>query len=122
MKLHSQAMACFLLAAAFATPAFAAPDTVPSSDKQTRRAEKKAKRAAKKAKRALEQAAKAKAKKVREFTKTYQVPAEELAKNVSKLQSALPWHDNLEEAKRAATQSNKPILWIQALGDLSGLL
>lgn len=34
--------------------------------------------------------------------------------------AALPWHADLEDAIAAAAASGKPILWLQALGDLEG--
>ncbi len=39
---------------------------------------------------------------------------------VSKLKSELTWHKRLDDAVRAAQKSGKPILWIHALGDLTG--
>ena len=122
MKLRSQALACFLLSATLAVPALAAPDSPANSDRETRRAQKLAKKAERTKMRAIKKAERARSKKAKEFTKKLQVPAEELAKRVAKVQDSLAWHSDLDEAREAAIQSNKPILWVQALGDLSGLL
>ena len=45
----------------------------------------------------------------------------ELEKRVAKVET-LNWQRDLAKAKRLSTRSGKPILWVQALGDLSGLL
>jgi hypothetical protein len=50
------------------------------------------------------------------------VDGETLNANVERVRSELVWHDDLAEARQAAVEANKPILYIQALGDLSGLL
>ena len=43
----------------------------------------------------------------------------ELVKEIAKV-LALPWHTDLSVAKAASRSTGKPILWIQALGDLNG--
>jgi hypothetical protein len=123
VKLCSQVLACFLLSATLAVPALAAPDSPANPDRDARRAQKLAKKAERAKTRAKKKAARARSKSAKEATTSkHQVSAEELGKRVAKLQDALAWHSDLEEARQAAVLSNKPILWIQALGDLSGLL
>ena len=39
---------------------------------------------------------------------------------VRKLTKELVWHKKLDDALRAAEQSGKPVLWIHALGKLTG--
>lgn len=50
------------------------------------------------------------------------LPGEQLQRNVTKLTGELRWHETLAAAQAVARKQNKPILWIQALGDLSGVL
>ena len=50
------------------------------------------------------------------------VEGEQLAQNTTKLTSELRWHDDLAAAREEARQSGKPVLWIQALGELDGFL
>ncbi len=47
------------------------------------------------------------------------VPGRRVQKAVRKL-NRLHWHKKLKNAARDAAVENKPILWIQALGDLKG--
>lgn len=51
-----------------------------------------------------------------------QIEGDDLTGNIERVTSELTWHDDLDEARQAAIEANKPILYIQALGDLSGLL
>ncbi len=44
----------------------------------------------------------------------------QVASGVKKLRKELKWHTNLGTAAAQARKENKPILWIQALGKLSG--
>ncbi len=57
------------------------------------------------------------AKKAREFQKLRisGVKVNRLVRKVRKLK----WHSSLYKAKQAAKRQNKPILWIQALGNLN---
>lgn len=41
-------------------------------------------------------------------------------KAVRRLASELRWHDSLDAALAAARASAKPVLWVQALGELTG--
>ena len=47
---------------------------------------------------------------------------EGLARAVRKVNGQLHWHDDLDEALRAAADQGKPLVWIQALGSLSGFV
>jgi hypothetical protein len=113
MRLRSQVLACWVLA--LAGSAFAGPG-------KDRTPEQAAERAAKIERRRVKQAQKAESRAAKAFTHGYQLAPEELAERVETLQRELAWHVDLEEARQAAIEANKPILWIQALGDLSGLL
>ena len=50
------------------------------------------------------------------------VPGVEVAKNVKRLTTELRWHKNLSSALAAGRAKGKPVVWIQALGDLKGFL
>ena len=50
------------------------------------------------------------------------VPEKEVYRNVRKLTKELKWHTRLKTATKAANQTGKPILWIQALGGLNGFV
>lgn len=50
------------------------------------------------------------------------VPGEEVAKNVSRLTKEMKWHGSLSSALAAGRAKGKPVLWIQALGELKGYL
>jgi hypothetical protein len=54
-----------------------------------------------------------------EFRKK-QVKGAELKKAVDKLLKGLHWYDKLADAKAVAAAAGKPVLWIQALGDVNG--
>ncbi len=51
-----------------------------------------------------------------------QVPGEEVAQNVRKLTKELHWHKTLASALAAGRTKGRPVLWIQALGDIDGFL
>jgi hypothetical protein len=51
-----------------------------------------------------------------------QTPGNEVRPAVEKLAQELDWHDSLQSAQRVAKRTGKPIVWIQALGDLTGVL
>lgn len=51
-----------------------------------------------------------------------QLPGDELRPRVEKLVGQLDWQDSLGQAQKVAQSSGKPIVWIHALGDLSGVL
>ncbi|MEZ6184003.1 MAG: hypothetical protein R3F62_03215 [Planctomycetota bacterium] len=120
MRLRSQVLACWVLA--LAGSAFAGPSKPQTPEQQAQAAERAAERAAKAERRRVKQAQKAESRAAKEFTHGYQLAPEELAERVETLQRELAWHADLQEARQAAIEANKPILWIQALGDLSGLL
>ena len=46
------------------------------------------------------------------------VPGNEVHHRISTLLRKLTWHANLKRAARAARRTGRPILWIQALGNL----
>lgn len=48
-----------------------------------------------------------------------QIGGKDLKKAVAKVK-ALQWHESLPEARALAAATGKPILWLQALGDLEG--
>ena len=50
------------------------------------------------------------------------VSGEQVEKNVAKLTDELKWFKTLGGALKAGTEKKKPVLWIQALGDLTGYL
>ncbi len=50
------------------------------------------------------------------------VPGEEVAKNVKRLTKELHWYRTLGGALASGRSKGKPILWVQALGDLKGFL
>ena len=47
---------------------------------------------------------------------------EEVRPAMTKLATELDWHDSLQSAQRVAKRTGKPIVWIHALGDLTGVL
>ena len=49
-----------------------------------------------------------------------QVSGRQLSRAVKKLTRELKWHRKLEDAAAAAQEADKPIFWIQLLGDLRG--
>ena len=51
-----------------------------------------------------------------------EVPGEEVVRNAERLTTELRWHASLAEARATAAREGKPVLWIQALGDLEGFL
>ena len=50
------------------------------------------------------------------------VPGTEVAKNVKRLTTELRWHKSLSGALAEGRSKGKPVVWIQALGDLKGFL
>ena len=48
--------------------------------------------------------------------------SEGLDERVERLTTELTWHESLEAAQVEAKKENKPILWVQALGELRGML
>jgi hypothetical protein len=50
------------------------------------------------------------------------VSGEQVEKNVRKLTKELKWHKSLGSALAAGRREGKPVVWIQALGDLNGFL
>lgn len=49
-----------------------------------------------------------------------QVHGLELKKAVDQVRKSLDWYDDLDAAAKAAAEQKKPIVWIHALGELSG--
>jgi hypothetical protein len=50
------------------------------------------------------------------------VPGEQVEQNVEKLVSELRWYSNLRAARAAGKAKDKPVVWIQALGEIDGFL
>lgn len=50
------------------------------------------------------------------------VPGATVAKNVERLTSEMRWHRTLGAALAEGRAKGKPVVWIQALGDLEGFL
>ncbi len=50
------------------------------------------------------------------------VPGDEVKKNVKRLTKELHWHRTLAGALASGRTKGKPVVWIQALGDLKGFL
>jgi hypothetical protein len=50
------------------------------------------------------------------------VPGEEVEQNVRRLTGELRWHSTLTSALIAGRAAGKPVVWIQALGDIDGFL
>ena len=48
------------------------------------------------------------------------VSKEEVAKRTKAVLSELKWHTDYEQAIAVAKESNKPLVWIQMVGDLDG--
>lgn len=48
------------------------------------------------------------------------LPGKEVSSGIRKLRKELKWYKTLRVASREAKKTGKPILWIQALGKLSG--
>ncbi len=51
-----------------------------------------------------------------------QVDGSQVRPETEKLARELAWHDSLESAQRVAKRTGKPIVWIHALGNLTGVL
>lgn len=97
-------------------PLSARADEVPSEPALTREERRAQRRAAK----AQRQAAQEPQRKARSFRKLR--VEDELPARVERLTSELQWHTSLEAALAEARRQRKPVLWIQALGELRGLL
>ena len=89
--------------------------------KALRRAKMRENRAAVQAQRAEHKKARAIQKDAKAYKKL-KMPAEALQANIEKLTHQLDWQDSLEEARRIAKRDGKSVLWIHALGELSGYL
>lgn len=50
-----------------------------------------------------------------------EVPGSKVGAGVRRALHSLLWHRDLEEAASAARQQGRPIVWVQALGELRGL-
>ena len=57
----------------------------------------------------------------RQFRKL-KVPGEQVEKNVQRMLDELRWHKSLTGALQAGGRKGRPILWVQALGDLDGFI
>ena len=55
-----------------------------------------------------------------EYFSQLQVPGKQVRRAVAKLTKNLRWHKTLDKAVAEAMNTGKPILWIQALGQLKG--
>lgn len=51
-----------------------------------------------------------------------QVEGDEVRPATEKLAKELTWHDSLQSAQRVARRTGKPIVWVHALGELTGVL
>ncbi len=110
-------LACALLSSglwAQTTRPTSRPTSRPANQQANQQGNKQVKKQAKKMDRRAMRAA-------RSF-KRLQVPGEQVASNVARLKRELRWHKNLGSALEAGRDSKKPVLWIQALGDLDGFL
>ncbi len=54
--------------------------------------------------------------------KRMKMPGTDVEKNVKRLISELRWYKSLRSALAAGRAKGRPVLWIQALGDLDGFL
>lgn len=50
------------------------------------------------------------------------VPGDEVEQNVRRLTKEMRWHKTLGAALASGRRQSKPVVWIQALGDLDGFL
>lgn len=57
----------------------------------------------------------------RQFRKL-KVPGEQVEQNVKRMLEELRWHKSLTGALQAGGRKGRPILWVQALGDLDGFI
>ena len=48
------------------------------------------------------------------------IAGHDLQKRVARVRKELRWHTSLADAQRAAQRAERPILWIQAFGNLRG--
>ena len=55
----------------------------------------------------------------REFRKS-RVVGRELSTSIDNVLKSMRWHETLRGARVSSASRGKPILWIQALGDLDG--
>ena len=55
-----------------------------------------------------------------EETMGAKLEGKELKKAVVKVNKSLKWFDNLQDARAQSAATGKPILWLQALGDIDG--
>ncbi len=49
-----------------------------------------------------------------------EISAYEVKKRTEKLLKEVPWHKDFDVAMAAAQEADKPLLWIQMVGDLDG--
>lgn len=54
--------------------------------------------------------------------RSLRMPGDRVEKNVEKLTKKLHWYKSLSSALTAARRQGKPVVFIQALGDLDGFL
>ena len=93
--------------------------------RRARVAERKRGRLEKLRQRAIEQERRLQERQLQQQARSFrrvQVSGEEVSRNVDKLLTELRWHDDLASAQEEARTTGKPIVWIQALGDLDGFL
>lgn len=117
-----------LLAAALTFPLFASAGPTATNDKAAEKAARKRAQRAERARlaridlaaRAVALAEKREIGKARSFRRT-KLQGDEVAARVARLES-LTWQTDLDAAYAAARKANKPILWIHALGSLTGHL
>ena len=141
------AFSALLISLLAATAAFATAQAGPQTDPQVARAERAAKvrfernlrnaqraierermreqRELKRQRRNAERAKKMAAMKLLRKARGYRrlkVDGQEVRLAVEKLTQELNWHSSLSSAQREAKRTGKPILWIHALGELTGVL
>ncbi len=120
-RIFSATLALALIALPVLTTSARA-DDADRSAKQSERAQRKAEaRARKQAARQAKLEAQRPMKEARAYRKL-EVDGDAVIANVEKLTTELTWHGDLAAARDAARASGKPVLWVQALGDLDGYL
>jgi len=50
------------------------------------------------------------------------VPGEQVEQNVKRMLEELRWYKSLTGALQAGSRKGRPVLWIQALGELDGFI
>ena len=90
----------------------------PNTDTQAERHAKKLLQKARQAKAKKDRNLKRNAKKYRQL----KVTGDELKSNIERLTSELTWYTSMEAVKEEAKKQDKPILWLNVLGEIDGFL